>query len=111
MIRLSLRFALILLALAALAGSAWAEGVSTGRPWLFGAGIACDASRLPWPSVWIGHFSGSVATYEPGDRRIALDWKDEKLCFPSRRECMVWQRALRRQYHEPPGYWTCLFLR
>jgi hypothetical protein len=111
MMRFSLRAVSILLALASFAGSAQAQGTSIGRPWLFGAGIACDASLLPWRSVWLGHFSGGIATYHPGDLKISLDWRDEKLCFPSRRSCMAWQRALHRQFHEPAGYWTCLLLR
>jgi len=94
-----------------LVGMAQAEGVSTGRPELFDAGIACDASLLPWRSVWLGHFSGGNATYARGAPAASVDWQDEKLCFPSRRQCMAWQRAERRQFHEIQGYWTCLILR
>jgi hypothetical protein len=86
-------------------------GTDIGKPWLFGAGIACDASLLPWRSVWLGHFSGGLATYVPGAPTASISWKDQKLCFPSRLECMEWQRAERRQFKGVEGYWTCMLLR
>lgn len=92
-------------------GTAHAQGTNIGRPELFGAGIACDASLLPWRSVWFGHFSGGNATYVPGAPAASVDWEDQKLCFPSRRACMAWQRAERRRFREIQGYWTCLLLR
>jgi hypothetical protein len=102
---------LALLALVGFADAARAEGTDIGKPWLFGAAIACDASLLPWPSVWFGHFSGGSATYIPGATAASVDWHDQKLCFPSRRECMAWQRAEHRQFRGIEGYWTCLLLR
>jgi hypothetical protein len=102
---------LALLALLGFADAARAEGTDIGKPWFFGAGIACDASLLPWPSVWLGHFSGGTASYVPGAPAASVTWEDKKLCFPSRRECMQWQRAERRQFNGIEGYWTCLLLR
>ncbi len=99
------------LALLTFADPGRAEGTDIGKPWLFGAGIACDASLLPWPSVWLGHFSGGSATYVPGAPAASVVWQDQKLCFLSRRECMEWQRAERRQFNGIQGYWTCLLLR
>ncbi|HEY1735432.1 MAG TPA: hypothetical protein VGG12_02180 [Methylovirgula sp.] len=93
------------------AEAAQAQGTNIGKPLLFGDGIACDAALLPWSSVWFGHFSGGLATYRRGDPTINLAWEDRKLCFPSKRECMAWQRWERRQYNEVEGYWTCLPLR
>ncbi len=91
--------------------AAQATGTDIGKPWLFGAGIGCDASLLPWRSVWLGHFSGGLASYVPGAPAASVTWHDQKLCFPSRRECMQWQRAERRQFGGVQGYWTCLLLR
>lgn len=92
-------------------GVAQAQGTSIGKPLLFGDGIACDAGLLPWKSVWFGHFSGGLATYRRGDPNINLVWEDQKLCFPSKRECMDWQKEERRAYNEVEGFWTCLPLR
>ena len=88
-----------------------AAGTDIGKPWLFGAGIGCDASLLPWRSVWLGHFSGGLAAYRPGAPAAAVIWEDRKLCFPSRSECMRWQHAERRQFYGVQGYWTCELLR
>ncbi len=113
-LRAPARSALIALALTATLGfgpTARAQGSDIGKPWLFGAGIGCDASLLPWRSVWLGHFSGGYASYVPGAPAASVTWQDRKLCFPSRRECMAWQRAEHRQFHGIEGYWTCLLLR
>ena len=100
-----------LAAICHLAEPAAAQGTSIGKPFFFGAGIACDAGLLPWPSVWYGHFSGGLASYRRGDPMASVVWQDEKLCFPSRRDCMDWQKQERRQFHQIEGYWTCLRLR
>jgi hypothetical protein len=105
--RLSLVFSFLLLAL----GGAYAQGTDIGRPALFGDGIACDAGLLPWRSVWYGHFSGGNATYVPNSPAALVDWHDEKLCFPSRRDCLRWERGERRLYSGIHGDWTCLLLR
>jgi hypothetical protein len=91
--------------------SAQAAGTDIGRPLIFGDGIACDASLLPWRSVWYGHFSGGNATYVSNSPAALVDWQDEKLCFPSRHACLRWQRAERRRYSGIYGDWTCLPLR
>lgn len=88
-----------------------AAGTDIGKPWLFGAGIACDAAQLPWRSVWLGHFSGGLATYVVGAPAASVVWNDQKLCFPSRRECRVWLRAERRRFSGIEGYRTCMLLR
>ncbi len=106
--RLSL---LAILAALGMPHGARAMGTDIGKPWIFGAGIACDASLLPWRSVWLGHFSGGSATYVSGAPAASVTWQDQKLCFPSRRECMAWQRAERGQFSGVEGYWTCLLLR
>jgi len=81
---------------------------SVGAP--FWAPPAATAAVLPWPSVWLGHFSGG-RPYSDGFGQTLVDWRDEKVCFPSRRECQAWIRDLRQAYHRPEGYWTCLLLR
>ncbi|HEY5226448.1 MAG TPA: hypothetical protein VIJ06_06620 [Methylovirgula sp.] len=108
--RLGLAF-LAGLALCGFATQSKAQGTSIGKPLIFGDGIACEASLLPWRSVWFGHFSGGRAYYRRGAPAIALIWQDQKLCFPSRRECLAWQRAEHRHYRQVEGYTTCLRLR
>jgi hypothetical protein len=99
------------LVLAISAGAAQAAGSDIGRPLIFGDGIACDARLLSWRSVWYGHFSGGTARYAPNSPAALVDWHDDKLCFPSRRECLRWQKAERRHYHQIKGDWACLLLR
>lgn len=75
-------------------------------------GVDCAAvPGLPWESVWLGHFSGGDSAYDRNAGQIALNWVDQKLCFPSRRACDQWIGPLRRAYHRPESYWTCLRLR
>ena len=85
-----------------------------GVPCSIGAPIwappAVTAAELPWHSVWLGHFSGG-RPYSDGYGHTLIDWRDEKFCFPERRECQAWVRELRQDYHRPEGYWTCLLLR
>jgi hypothetical protein len=75
----------------------WASGVPT-------------AAVLPWPSVWLGHFSGG-RPYCGACGVTLIDWVDEKVCFPSRSVCQAWIAGMRRAFHHPEGYWTCLLLR
>ncbi len=91
--------------------AAQAAGTDIGKPPIFGDGIACDASLLPWRSVWYGHFSGGNASYVVNAPAAQVDWHDEKLCFPSRRDCLRWQRGERQLYSGVRGDWTCLLLR
>jgi hypothetical protein len=71
---------------------------------------AATAEDLPWASVWLGHFSGG-RRFEDGSGQIFIDWRDDKLCFPSRQKCQGWIAGLRRAYRRPEGFWTCLLLR
>ncbi|MGQ0446337.1 MAG: hypothetical protein ACT4O2_14740 [Beijerinckiaceae bacterium] len=76
----------------------------------FWAPPAATAEELPWASVWLGHFSGG-RQFENLNGQTFVDWRDDKVCFPSRQECMAWIALLRRAYHHPEGFWTCLLLR
>ncbi len=71
---------------------------------------AAAAEDLRWASVWLGHFSGG-RHFEAGNGRTFINWRDDKLCFPSRRKCQAWIAGLRRVYRRPEGFWTCLLLR
>jgi len=81
--------------------------------------VACDVgwagwyTLLPayWTSVWMAHFSGGVSYYNQALGVEELVWLDQKRCFPSYRACMTWVTSLRREYHRPEGYWTCMPLR
>ena len=83
------------------------------------AGIACDVGDagwhmlMPayWSSLWMGHFSGGVSHYDRDLGVVALAWGDEKRCFPSMRACSAWVAMMRRDFHRPAGYWTCMLLR
>jgi hypothetical protein len=68
------------------------------------------AEDLPWASVWLGHFSGG-RRFEDGNGQTLIDWRDDNLCFASRQKCQAWIAGLRRAYHRPEGFWTCLLLR
>lgn len=71
---------------------------------------APTAETLPWRSVWFGHFSGGRPYIDVYGRTL-VDWRDEKVCFASKSQCRAWIRDLRRAFHRPEGYWTCLLLR
>ncbi|MDQ6702100.1 MAG: hypothetical protein M3Z96_02815 [Pseudomonadota bacterium] len=70
---------------------------------------AATAEDLPWASVWLGHFSGG-RRFDDGNGQTLIDWRDDKLCFPSRQKCQAWIAGLRRTYRRPEGFWTCLLL-
>ncbi len=106
-----MRFLLASVILFLASAAAQAAGTDIGKPPIFGDGIACDASLLPWRSVWYGHFSGGTAMYAPNSSAAQVNWHDEKLCFPSRHSCLRWQHGERRLYHGIHGDWTCLPLR
>jgi hypothetical protein len=115
-------------ALLSFCGAAHAAGLASGTapPAVWGDpasfGVACSigapigsppvvtAEDLPWASVWLGHFSGG-RHFEDGNGQTFIDWRDDKLCFPSRQRCQAWIAGLRRAYRRPEGFWTCLLLR
>jgi len=75
-------------------------------------GVACeDPVVKTFPSVWLGHFTGGYSHYLGEGGPIVLDWRDEKLCFPSNRTCNQYIREMRRDFHRPEGYFTCLPIR
>jgi len=109
-------------------GAGRAAGLASGTPSPAAGGdpasfgVACSigapiwspplvtAEDLPWASVWLGHFSGG-RHFEDGSGQTLIDWRDDKLWFPSRQKCQAWIAGLRRAYRHPEGFWTCLLLR
>jgi hypothetical protein len=76
------------------------------------AGVDCDGDEVKaFGSVWLGHFSGGYSHRLAPGLPLVLDWRDEKLCFPSRGSCDRYIRVMRRQFHRPEGDFTCLPLR
>lgn len=77
-----------------------------------GEGLACEDPAVgAFPSVWQGHFTGGYSHALGPGLPVALDWRDETLCFPSRRACNGYMRVMRRDFHRPEGYFTCLPIR
>lgn len=75
-------------------------------------GVPCESPEVQaFPSVWRGHFTGGYSHYLGPGHTIALDWRDETLCFPSRGTCGGHIAAMRRDFHRPEGYFTCLPIR
>lgn len=75
-------------------------------------GVPCQAPVVQsFDSVWLGHFSGGYSHYLGPGESIVLDWRDEKLCFPSRVSCTRYVHEMRRDFHRPEGYFTCLPIR
>ncbi len=75
-------------------------------------GLPCDAPEVQsYPTVWYGHFSGGYSHYLGPGQSIVLDWRDEKLCFPTHLSCDRYVHEMRRDFHRPEGYFTCLFIR
>jgi hypothetical protein len=75
-------------------------------------GIACDRPEVDgFSSVWRGHFSGGYSHHLGPGLPVVLDWRYETLCFPSKRACDVYIREMRRDFHRPEGYFTCLLIR
>ena len=91
-----------------------ADYPENGVPCSIGAPVwappTATAEDLPWASVWLGHFSGG-RRFGGGNGQTFVDWRDEKVCFPSRQTCLAWIAGLRRAYRRPEGFWTCLLLR
>ncbi len=71
-------------------------------------GLPCES---PAVHVWLGHFSGGYSHYLGPGQQIVLDYRDEKLCFPSQRSCNRYIAEMRRDFHRPEGYFTCLPIR
>lgn len=75
-------------------------------------GVPCDSPLAQsMPSVWLGHFTGGASQYSGPGGSIFLDWRNEKLCFPTHRSCGRWIAGMRRDFHHPEGYFTCLAIR
>ena len=75
-------------------------------------GVSCDAPEVQsFPTVLLGHFTGGASAYAGPGSSILLDWRDEKLCFPSRKSCDRWIGGMRRDFHHPEGDYTCLTIR
>lgn len=75
-------------------------------------GLPCDSPRLAaFSSIWEGHFSGGMSRYLGPGRTIAVDWRDEKLCFPNHVSCSRYVFGMRQDFHRPEGYFTCLLIR
>ncbi|WP_158811926.1 hypothetical protein [Beijerinckia sp. L45] len=82
------------------------------RPPVATYGVACEGPEVQtFPSVYLGHFAGGASQYSGPGGSIFLDWRDEKLCFPSRRTCNRWVSSMRRDFHHPEGDYTCLTIR
>ena len=94
--------------------AAWGDLASGGAACSVGAPVwsppVATAEDLPWVSVWLGHFSGG-RRFDDGNGQTFVDWRDDKLCFPSRQKCQAWIAGLRLAYRHPEGFWTCLPLR
>ncbi len=81
---------------------------SIGQP--FWVPLKATAETLPWPSVFLGHFSGG-RPFLGADGETLIDWRDEYVCFPSSGQCRAWVRESYRTHHRPEGYRACLLLR
>ena len=87
-------------------------GVAVGSLTADAAGVECESpAAAAFPSVWLGHFTGGYSRDLGPGLPVVLDWRDEKLCFPSRRTCDRYIRIMRRDFHRPEGYFTCLPIR
>jgi hypothetical protein len=75
-------------------------------------GVACDSpAATAFESVWLGHFTGGFSRHLGPGLPVVLDWRDETLCFPTRRGCERHIGVMRRDFHRPEGYFTCLPIR
>ena len=75
-------------------------------------GVPCEsAAAQSFDSVWLGHFTGGYSHHLGAGLPVVLDWRDEKLCFPSRHSCDRYMHVMRRDFHHPEGYFTCLPIR
>lgn len=75
-------------------------------------GVPCESPETSaFDSVWLGHFTGGYSHHLGPGLPVVLDWRDDKLCFPSRRSCDRYMSVMRRDFHHPEGYFTCLPIR
>lgn len=75
-------------------------------------GVPCDSAEAKaFDSVWLGHFTGGYSHHLGPGLPVVLDWRDEKLCYASRRSCDRALSGMRREFHNPEGYFTCLPIR
>lgn len=75
-------------------------------------GVPCGAPIVAsFPSVWQGRFQGGYSHYVGEGGPVVLDWRQERLCFPDRGSCRRVIADLRRDFHRPEGYFTCLPIR
>lgn len=77
-----------------------------------GEGVSCGALIVrSFPSVWQGRFQGGYSHYVGEGGPVVLDWRDERLCFPDRGSCRHYIADMRRDFHKPEGFFTCLPIR
>ncbi len=77
-----------------------------------GEGVPCGAPVVrSFPSVWQGRFQGGYSHYVGVGGPVVLDWRDERLCFPDQSSCKHYIADMRRDFHRPEGYFTCLPIR
>ncbi len=96
-------------ALPALAADLGAEQQAIDLP---SEGVPCGAPIVrSFPSVWQGRFQGGYSHYVGEGGPIVLDWRDERLCFPDQGSCRSHIAEMRRDFHRPEGYYTCLPIR
>ena len=75
-------------------------------------GVACgDPVVRSFPSVWQGRFQGGFSHYVGEGGPVVVDWRQERLCFPDRGSCRHYIADMRRDFHRPEGYFTCLPIR
>lgn len=75
-------------------------------------GVPCGAPVVrSFSAVWQGHFQGGYSHYVGVGGPIVLDWREERLCFPDQGSCRRYIADMRRDFHRPEGYFTCLPIR
>ena len=61
--------------------------------------------------MWQGRFQGGFSHYVGEGGPVVVDWRQERLCFPDRGSCRHYIADMRRDFHRPEGYFTCLPIR
>ena len=75
-----------------------------------GPNCAVTSDMSERPSVWLGHFSGGSSLAD-GRGLAQLDWRDDYVCFASRKACRSWRAQMRKSYARVEGWGTCLPIR